>query len=238
MLKKIGILKDMIVQYQDLQKGAKHLAQTMARNPGDFEAAYNISSTSGKFIPSQRRLEIKYLYDLIRVHKCKSICEIGTLLGGTLFMLCQAAPANAKIVSVDIHSSFIRRQALRQLKQPDQQLKLIVGDSHSIAVEKRLRSEFGEKGLDFLFIDGDHSLFGVLNDFARYSPLVTSGGIIALHDIHPDSYIRTGIKTKSNVGGVPYFWEMIKKLDYRTEQFIEDPNQDGYGIGIIYKNRL
>ena len=51
-------------------------------------------------------------------------------------------------------------------------------------VERHLAGE----RLELLFIDGDHSYDGVRRDFELYSPLVASGGMIALHDIveHPE----------------------------------------------------
>lgn len=36
--------------------------------------------------------------------------------------------------------------------------------------------------VDFVFIDGDHSEEGLLADWRAWSPLVESGGIVALHD--------------------------------------------------------
>lgn len=221
--------------YFETQNCARQLMTTAASSPNDFDTAYKASLVSQKFRPSQKRSEIKFLYNLIRQYHCKTICEIGTLRGGTLFMFCQAAADDARIVSVDINSTITRRHALHKLSKPGQKIKLVVGDSHSMAVERRIRKEFSKTGLDFLFIDGDHSLLGVLNDFVRYFPLVRSGGIIAFHDINPDSFIKTGIKTESYVGSVPCFWEMIQRQGFRAQQFIDDPSQDGFGIGIIYK---
>ena len=39
--------------------------------------------------------------------------------------------------------------------------------------------------IDFLFIDGDHSIKGCDYDFTHYSPLVKKGGFIAFHDFDP-----------------------------------------------------
>jgi predicted O-methyltransferase YrrM len=36
--------------------------------------------------------------------------------------------------------------------------------------------------VDFVFIDGDHSELGLLADWRAWSPLVETGGIVALHD--------------------------------------------------------
>ena len=65
------------------------------------------------------------------------------------------------------------------------------------------------------------------------SPLVRPGGIIGFHDIIPDFKTRYGRETPSDVGEVPRFWEEVKKEFTDIEEFIEDPEQDGFGIGII-----
>lgn len=39
--------------------------------------------------------------------------------------------------------------------------------------------------IDFLFIDGDHSIEGCDYDFINYSPMVKKGGFIAFHDFDP-----------------------------------------------------
>ena len=40
--------------------------------------------------------------------------------------------------------------------------------------------------IDFLFIDGDHSIAGCDHDYLNYSPLVSIGGFIAFHDYDPN----------------------------------------------------
>ena len=97
---------------------------------------------------------------------------------------------------------------------------------------KRLKGKY----IDFLFIDGDHSLFGVMNDYVRFIPLVKKGGVIAFHDIFPDSFMKTGMTSSSYVGGVPIFWDMMIKSGQKIETVVEDTEQDGFGIGVIYKN--
>lgn len=42
--------------------------------------------------------------------------------------------------------------------------------------------EVGDAQFDFVFIDGDHSWDGVSKDWALWTPKITLGGIIALHD--------------------------------------------------------
>ena len=40
----------------------------------------------------------------------------------------------------------------------------------------------GHTSVDFVFVDGDHSEAGLLADWRAWSPLVETGGIVALHD--------------------------------------------------------
>ncbi len=40
--------------------------------------------------------------------------------------------------------------------------------------------------IDFLFIDGDHSIEGCDYDYTHFSPFIKTGGFIAFHDFDPD----------------------------------------------------
>ena len=50
------------------------------------------------------------------------------------------------------------------------------------------------KQVDFIFLDGDHSLDAVIRDWQDWLPKVKLGGIIAAHDcrVAPNSAIRLG----------------------------------------------
>jgi len=89
---------------------------------------------------------------------------------------------------------------------------------------------------DALFIDGDHSEEGVAADFEMYGPLVRKGGIIGFHDIVADVFQRYGRPTPSSTGGVPRFWQKLKSRCSEYWEFIDDPEQDGFGIGAIRWN--
>ena len=71
------------------------------------------------------------------------------------------------------------------------------------------------------------------SDFLNYSPLVRDGGLIAFHDIVEDNETRYGVVTGGWSGGVPRFWKEIKS-DYRHVEFVRSPDQDGYGIGVLF----
>jgi predicted O-methyltransferase YrrM len=52
-----------------------------------------------------------------------------------------------------------------------------------LSTREDLRRLLGSRGIDLLFIDGDHSYAGVRWDFEAYGSLVRPGGLIALHDV-------------------------------------------------------
>ena len=108
----------------------------------------------------------------------------------------------------------------------DSQCKVVLfsGNSHDKDFRKNVEKELGGRKVDFLFIDGDHSESGVTADFYDYRSFVKPGGIIAFHDI-----VKRQLLPDNQVY---HLWEKIKKEE-TTEEFIKDPNQYGYGIGLV-----
>ena len=94
-----------------------------------------------------------------------------------------------------------------------------------ILAEKFIQIDKTAEG-NFLFIDGDHTYEGVKKDFEMYRPLVKKGGLITFHDIVSGP--------AENVGGVPRFWKEVLK-NFNHKEFVKAWDQNGYGIGVIYK---
>jgi predicted O-methyltransferase YrrM len=184
-------------------------------------------------VASQKWEELLPLLERIRALRPRRVCEIGTSAAGTLYLLTRVSAPDAVIVSIDI-SVPLHARALRSKFGLDRQTVVsIEGDSHSEVTKRELERALGGDPLDVLFIDGDHSYDGVRADFELYRELVRPGGLIALHDVNEDFRTRRGIKSPSISGEVPRFWQEVKSA-YRTEELIADPEQDGFGIGVIY----
>jgi cephalosporin hydroxylase len=182
----------------------------------------------------QKPAEITGLLALLAELRPERVCEIGSYDGGTLFLFAQMATPHAHVISLDIEFGFSRRSNFPRLVRAGQTLTCIEADSHAEATRERLRSVLGGAPLDFLFIDGDHTLGGVTRDFELYSPLVRPGGLIAFHDIVPDFRTRFGTPTASNGGEVWKLWNNLKaRYPAYREFFQEGPEQDGYGIGVL-----
>ena len=178
--------------------------------------------------PLQIKSELVGMAEELASLKPKRAMEIGTHLGGTLFLLCRLADPAAQVISVDYHRGRFggaRKFVYNSFLREQQRLHVITGDSHSEATHASITSKLGSAKLDFLFIDGDHSYDGVKRDFEMYSPLVRPGGLVAFHDIvaHP-------LEKECHV---KEFWDEVKQ-SYRHKEFIDSTQQQWAGIGLLY----
>lgn len=210
-------------------------------NLSNTNDAWDLASSFHRFgvsiIPAQIRGEFLALCDLIRGIEPRTIVEIGTDLGGTLFLFTRAAPSDAVIISVDLPRWHLKSRSalLEAFTHDEQRIFVIRGDSHSPAIVDKVAKALDGREIDFLFIDGDHSYHGVKMDFETYMRFVKNGGIIAFHDINPDYYAKFGCGEPKG-GEVYRFWDETKQR-FRHIEFIENPGQDGCGIGLLWARR-
>jgi hypothetical protein len=76
------------------------------------------------------------------------------------------------------------RQAMAVAAPYGDRVKVLRMDSAEAA------ATFAEKSLSFVYLDGDHSLDGVLKDLQAWWPKVQRGGIIAGHDYYDNPPFR------------------------------------------------
>lgn len=183
----------------------------------------------------QKISELAPLIRLLRRRKLKTVVEIGTMRGGTFWLWCQLAEPSATIVSIDLPGgkfgggySLKDQQKFETYGKPRQSLSFLRKDSHKPTTQQKVQKLLGDRSIDFLFIDGDHSYSGVKKDFQLYSPLVRRGGLIALHDILPHDKVTTC--------RVDRCWRELK-LEYDHWEFCDYNDQRGWGrwggIGIV-----
>jgi predicted O-methyltransferase YrrM len=185
-----------------------------------------------KIRPAQIREEIIELLKILAKHKPRFLLEIGTAWGGTFFLFTRVATPGATLMSVDLPLGPFGGGYLEQKTRyyesfalPHQKTHLLRMNSHEEATFQMIRKILDGNGLDFLFIDGDHTYEGVKKDFEMYGRLVRRGGLIALHDICPHP---------PEIGcEVSKFWLEIKRV-YQHSEIIKDWRQGWAGIGIIY----
>ena len=188
----------------------------------------DVRASLAPLVASQRRGELLPFLERVERLRPRRICEIGTAGGGTLFLLTRVAAPDAVLVYVDLELPWFAERARARLGRAEQRVVGLAGDSHDPATRERVVHELAGEPLDVLFIDGDHSYDGVKDDFELYAPLVRSGGIVALHDVNPDTDAAHAIS-----GDVPRFWVELQRT-HRTEGLVASQKPDGYGIGIVY----
>jgi len=193
------------------------------------EEVVEVAMSSLAIRPQQITTEFLELATLVGAQQCKYLLEIGTYMGGTLFVYSQLAAADATVISVDYPTTLVGRlyrayqkPLFRRLVRKGQSLFLLRRDSHKPETLTAIREILGVCKLDFLFIDGDHSYDGVRSDFEMYSPLVRAGGLIAFHDIA----LTDGSEK------VHRFWDEIKG-NYVHKEFIHRTGAGAMGIGVL-----
>jgi cephalosporin hydroxylase len=116
----------------------------------------------------------------------KVIVEIGCDAGGTLWAWKQVARTVYGVtLPVSPPGQGLFPQGVHPLETHGARVWL--GDSHDAAARHWLNAQLAGRPVDFLFIDGDHTVEGVMADYRTYGHLVRPGGIIALDDVaNPD----------------------------------------------------
>jgi len=182
--------------------------------------------------PIQVRDEIAELARIVANLKPTAVMEIGTSKGGTLLLWAALASSDATIVSMDLPGGPLgggypkwKIPFYKSFARDRQSIWLIRGDSHDPMTLREVKTILGTRELDFLFVDGDHTYWGVKRDYEMYSPLVRKGGIIAFHDIVPDQY-----ESRCQVSR---FWNEVKSNHARGE-IVEDWKQRWAGIGLLF----
>jgi predicted O-methyltransferase YrrM len=202
----------------------------------------------------QLRDEIKTLTNLVEKERPQSVLEIGTAKGGSFYIWSRHLDSVDRLISLDLPGGRFgggydeqKTEIFREFS-PSKKMDFVRADSHQSATYHEV-SDLVDGGIDFLFIDGDHTYEGVKQDFEMYSELVSEGGIIALHDIvtHPNDE-EVVKRRRQNVEdieerhlswgeshpdcNVDQFWtELVEEYD--TEEIISHPKQTWAGIGVV-----
>lgn len=176
----------------------------------DFKAIADKSEAS------QGADEMLWLLEKVAAIEPKVIMEIGVHLGHSL-KAWQDAFNPEVLIGIDNESNTVLDIYLMdELRKA----KFIKGDSHDARTLAATKDYLGNRQVDFLFIDGDHSYSGVKQDYEMYKWLVRPGGIIAFHDavIKDHPLVRVYI--------------LIKLLQGRKK--IEVYSSDANGVAVLY----
>jgi predicted O-methyltransferase YrrM len=235
-LKKEGLgpfFRKLLLYFQQMLAAFRfRLARQPASSNVEAVVDFSFHVCGGLIRAGQVRSELLAMAKQVRELTPKTVLEIGTATGGTLFVWCTLAHPQATIISIDlpggIHGGgypYWKTFLYKTFVSSRQRLHLLRGSSHDPAMLSNLKTVLPDGSIDFLFIDGDHTYEGVKQDYEMYAPLVRKGGLIAFHDIcvHPPELDCH----------VDEFWKELKKRHPEAREFIENPKQGWGGIGVI-----
>lgn len=136
------------------------------------------------------------------------IVEIGTALGGTAKIFHNAASQNGvRIYSIDMLDC---KRAKNNLAGTD----VSFVQKASVECSEIWKNQI-KKPINLLYIDGDHTLGGVFEDFNGWLSLVEEKGVIAFHDYDP-----------AERGGLAHFGVKICLDTLLAKGFLENPRQE------------
>lgn len=149
--------------------------------PDDLSACSNVRSSF--MLPDFPK---PFVYDIVRAFRllrgAKTYVEVGTFDRGNLAYVASLLADDALIVGVDIQAEETQDAKLRSVLKPGQQYVSVVGNSQDPATVAKVRQTLGNRPLDAVFIDGDHTAYGAMSDYVNYGELVTAGGFVLFHD--------------------------------------------------------
>jgi cephalosporin hydroxylase len=139
----------------------------------------------------QHSEELWSLLELLQKNQVRTILEIGSSHGGALFFFEHILPPDGLLIGVeqDLNIAF----SIQQNAHYDSccSVQLLRQDSHDTSTVENIRKILGNRPVDFLFVDGDHSYEGCKKDLDMYSEFVKDGGgIIGFHDVAIDERVK------------------------------------------------
>lgn len=178
--------------------------------------------------------------------ECKKILDIGTLWGGSMITMMQHEHP-AYFVSIDMFNGFYKdltgfdtdpavgktntielvTENVEQYNQYSHKYKLVKGSSHDKKIIDEVYS-LVSNSVDLLFIDGDHTKAGVIQDWNDYSNLVSKNGIVVFDDHWSGELSHHGWKNKKH-------WKEPERMDVvgaykeisETQNFIDNWEEIG-----------
>lgn len=177
--------------------------------------------------------EFRAWLNLLRPTEPQVYLEIGAFRLGSAQLALESLPTLELLVTID--TTDLRQDPVleQKLHEYEDRLRFVHGHSASPATFGIVERLVAGRRVDALFIDGDHSYNGVLQDYCRYSPLVKPGrGHVGFHDVRMENMPEGA----SDVGhlGTQSFWEGLSTNYPSRCQLLEaDPGPWGnYGIGV------
>ncbi len=136
-----------------------------------------------------------FVYDLLTWRSPKTVVELGTHWGPSLFAMAQAVKDGSLEISLtavdtwagDEHTGEYDESVINTVRR----IREARFDSENIALLRTSFEEacgqFDNESIDLLHIDGFHSYEACKNDFNLWLPKLAPNGLVLLHDASPDT---------------------------------------------------
>jgi predicted O-methyltransferase YrrM len=171
------------------------MIDTVTKNISVKTSQRMIGSEDPQFIRIHHNFHhiVLYIKDYIMKEKCNTYLEIGTHYGHSISNMLQSK-YKSKYMGIDIFERWgdskitnmeqLTNDNVKKFNINNYECKLVKANSQTKSTIDLVKEYFPE-GIDLLFIDGDHSYNGIINDFNNYFPLVNTGGYIVFDDYLP-----------------------------------------------------
>lgn len=167
---------------------------------------------------------VLYIIKELMGDNCNKVLDIGTLWGGSIMTMMQSS-YKSYFVSIDFFDGYYKSLTgfsedpvcggtntvasvdanIRRHNKHNHSYDLIEGSSHNSKIVKKVHSIL-DNNVDLLFIDGDHTKDGVIQDWNDYSKLVNSGGVVIFDDHWSDELSNQAWKNKAH-------WQEPERMD-------------------------
>jgi len=162
------------------------------------------------FQSEQCEVGLSFLLDIFKSLNPKVYMETGCAQLGTLIRF-KNSMTDGLSIGVDAREYGVWKEV--DSKSPGSGIRLSSDGCSPKKVKVWLERVLRGRKIDFLFIDGDHSIEGVQSDWNTFSPFVRSGGYVAFHDYDYSAFCR-GVKKGQ---GAVWMCEDLKKQGFQIE---------------------
>jgi hypothetical protein len=145
-----------------------------------------------KLRSEQDPISVTQIINLLHSVSGKVYVEIGCAQLGTLDKFRSALPQDGLAIGVDCRRYDNWNWYMNNIKNQSGCKNVYLshmGNNHLVVLQW-LKEILDGKKVDFLFIDGDHSVESTQRDWQDFSPFVRSGGIVAFHDLDWGAFNR------------------------------------------------
>jgi cephalosporin hydroxylase len=163
--------------------------------------------------------------------------EIGTHSGGSACLMLKH-PRKTNVYGMDLETS-TRHQAVaenvKKYKREDNLFHYFVGNSRDKGMVKQVRDLV--KNVDMLYIDGDHTIEAVVDDFLNYKDLVNEGGYIIFDDYNDYGWnpvVKHGVDLIVN----EYLFDEYEVLGFVYNKLKASPDSMIYNNEFVLRKKI